>query len=221
VVTEESQSTLPPDDEALVQALLAGDEQAFSAIVDRYHTPMVRIARLYCPNDAVAEDVVQETWIGILRGLSRFEGRSSLRTWMFRILTNQAKTRGQRETRTVPFSQLVDEELARDEPSVDPIRFGGPNDQDPEGWMTPLRAWTRSPEDHLVSSEELRCVSNAIQRLPLAQREVIRLRDVEGWSSEEVCELLDLSEGNQRVLLHRARSRVRRALEQYHALASS
>jgi RNA polymerase sigma-70 factor (ECF subfamily) len=219
-VTEKTLSTLPPEDEALVEALLNRDEQAFSTLVDRYHTPMVRIARLYCPNDAAAEEVVQETWIGILRGLSRFEGRSSLRTWMFRILTNQAKTRGQRENRTVPFSQLVDEELARDEPSVDPIRFRGPEDQYHDGWMRPLRVWTRSPEERLVSDEQILCVTNAMKRLPVSQRGVIRLRDVEGWSSEEVCEILDISEGNQRVLLHRARSRIRRALELYNELAA-
>jgi RNA polymerase sigma-70 factor (ECF subfamily) len=219
-VTENRLSTLPPEDETQVAALLKGDEQAFAALVDRYHGPMVRIALLFCPNEATAEEIVQETWIGILRGLSRFEGRSSLRTWMFRILTNQAKTRGQRENRSVPFSQMIDEELARDEPSVDPIRFRGPDDQYHDGWMRPLKIWTRSPEERLVADEQFNCLTDAMNRLPVGQQEVFRLRDVEGWSSDEVCEILDISEGNQRVLLHRARSRIRRALEVYNELAA-
>jgi len=184
-------------------------------LVERYSPSMLRIASLYTPSRAVAEDVVQETWLGVIQGLDRFEGRSSLKTWIFRILTNRAKTRGQRERRSIPFSSLADRESEGSEPAVDPSRFMGEDDRFSHGWASPPTSWEDVPEDRLLSTETLSKVEEAIAELPEMQRLVITLRDIEGWSSQEVCNFLDISETNQRVLLHRARSKVRRALEQY------
>jgi len=183
--------------------------------VERYSPSMLRIASLYTPSRAVAEDVVQETWLGVLQGLDRFEGRSSLKTWIFRILTNRAKTRGQRERRSIPFSSLADRETDPSEPAVDPSRFQSDDDRFPHGWASPPASWDEVPEERLLSTETLSKVEEAIAELPEMQRLVITLRDIEGWSSQEVCNFLDISETNQRVLLHRARSKVRRALEEY------
>lgn len=185
-------------------------------LVEAYHTSMLRVARLFVPDEAVAEEVVQEAWLGVLRGLDRFEGRSSLKTWVFRILTNRARTRGRREGRSLPFSALGESATAGDEPAVDPDRFC-PSD-DPEWadhWVTFPRDWGELPEERLLARETLSIIGAALEALPPSQREVITLRDVEGWTSEEVCNALEISETNQRVLLHRARSKVRRALEQY------
>jgi RNA polymerase sigma-70 factor (ECF subfamily) len=173
----------------LVEALRNGDEAAFEALVSRLHPQMLRIAAMYVPTRALAEEVVQEAWLGVLRGLDRFEARSSLRTWIFRILTNCAKTRGVRERRSIPFSDAWNAAAEPHEPSVDPERF--------------------------LSRETLDYVRRAIAALPPAQREVIALRDIEGWSADEVCQSLKISDANQRVLLHRARARVRNALEAY------
>jgi RNA polymerase sigma-70 factor (ECF subfamily) len=167
------------------------------------------------PSQSVAEEVVQETWIGVLNGLRRFEGRSSLKTWIFRILTNQAKTRGVRERRSVPFSALEGPDGESGEPAVEAIRFAqsGPLTGH---WATPPRSWEEDTPEQLTLSRETReHVQRAIDALPPNQRSVISLRDVEGWSAPEVCNVLGLSETNQRVLLHRARSRVRRAIESY------
>lgn len=202
------------EDLALVEALRAGDETAFMMLVDRYQAAMLRIATMYVPTRAVAEEVVQETWLGVLKGLDRFQGRSSLRTWIFRILVNTAKTRGQRERRSVPFSSLWAPEPG-DEPAVEPERFRPAGDAWPGGWLNPPADWGDVPEDRLLSKETLARVQEAIEALPPNQREVIRLRDVMGWTSREVVEALEISETNQRVLLHRARSKVRRALEGY------
>jgi RNA polymerase sigma-70 factor (ECF subfamily) len=202
-------------DVELVTRLRAGDEGAFMALVERYGPLMFRIALSHVPSAAVAEEVVQESWLGVLAGIDRFEGRSSLKTWILRILTNRAKTRGERERRTVPFSCLAPDD--DDAPAVDPDRFQGPEDRYPGGWASFPDSW---PEERLLARETLDCVQDAIRELPARQQDVIVLRDVEGWSSEEVCEALDLSEGNQRVLLHRARSRVREALERYFDLAA-
>jgi RNA polymerase sigma-70 factor, ECF subfamily len=184
-------------------------------LVDQYQPSMLRIARMYVSTQAVAEEVVQDTWVGVLRGLEGFEGRSSLRTWIFRILVNTAKTRGQREARSVPFSSVwaPDEES---EPAVEPDRFL-PTDHDrwPRHWASEPASWETVPESRLLSNETLAQVTAAIDGLPPNQREVIRLRDVLGWTSQEVRNALGLSETNQRVLLHRARSKVRRALEGY------
>src|SRR5207249_11896 len=199
----------------LIAALRAGDERAFTRLIDAYHAPMVRLAMVYVPSRAVAEEVAQEAWMGVLQGLDRFEGRSSLKTWIFRILTNRAKTRAQREGRSVPFSSLSEFNSDLAEPAVEPERFRGPDQQWPGHWISFPRSWDEIPEERILSQEALRCIHEAIDGLPYGQREVITLRDIEGWPSDETCNLLGVSEANQRVLLHRARSRVRRALEKY------
>ncbi|GIK42241.1 MAG: RNA polymerase sigma24 factor [Chloroflexota bacterium] len=200
----------------LLAALRSGDEAAFTSLLAQYHASLVRLAAIYVSSRAVAEEVAQETWIGVLQGLDRFEGRSSLKTWIFRILTNRAKTRGQREARSVPFSDLAAAELEADEPAVDPSRFNPPDDPAwPGHWAAGPRSWEQIPEQQFLSQETKEQIMAAIASLPPNQREVITLRDIEGWSSAEICTVLDLSEANQRVLLHRARSKVRRALELY------
>ena len=205
-------------DGALVERLRAGDEAAFSELLQRYSGALLRFVRMYVPSTAVAEEVVQETWLGVLAGLDRFEGRSSLRTWLFRIALNRARTRGSRERRTVPFASLADREAGEDHPSVAPERFLGPDhDRWPRHWATPPRRWEEVPDRHLESEEAMARVRAAIAELPPAQRAVITLRDIEGWESAEVCNALEISETNQRVLLHRARSRVRADLETYFA----
>ncbi len=198
-------------DDALVAALRAGDESAFAGLVDRYYGPMLRLARQFVATKEAAEDVVQETFLGVIQGIDRFEGRSSLRTWMFRILVNRARTRGEREGRTRPFSALS-LGLDTDEPAVDPDRFVR------EGrwsgfWSAPPSP-AELPEASVLAGELGAQLQAALDTLPAAQRVVIDLRDVKGFSSAEVCELLDISEGNQRVLLHRARSKARAAFEQ-------
>jgi RNA polymerase sigma-70 factor (ECF subfamily) len=203
------------DDQRLVDSLRAGDESAFEVLIDRYHSSLLRLAMFYVPSRAVAEDVVQETWLGVLQGLARFEGRSSLKTWIFRILTNRARTRGQREGRSIPFSAVWSADDDPAEPAVDADRFRPPEDKWHGGWVSFPRNWDELPEERLLSAETRAQIQQAIDALPDSQREVITLRDVEGWASEEVCNVLDISESNQRVLLHRARSKVRRALEQY------
>jgi RNA polymerase sigma-70 factor, ECF subfamily len=201
-----------PEDLALVALLRSGDEAAFMMLVEQHQGPMLRIARMYVSSQAVAEEVVQDAWLGILRGLARFEGRSSLRTWMYRILANIAKTRGQREGRSMPFSSLVEDDAA---PAVADSWFRPVGDQWRDHWSTVPNDWRGIPEDRLLAAETLRVIGRAIEDLPAAQAEVIRLRDVLGWTSEEVRNALDISETNERVLLHRARSRVRRAVDEY------
>jgi RNA polymerase sigma-70 factor (ECF subfamily) len=199
-------------DAQLLDALRAGDERAFAALVREYHSSLVRVARIYVSTPASAEEVAQETWVGVLKGLDRFEGRSSLRTWIFRILTNIAKTRAQRDGRTLPFSALQDPGRVP-EAAVDADRFLGPeHPRWPGHWAIKPQAW---PEDALVAAETRERIAEAIEALPASQRAVITLRDVEGWDSAEVCNALGLTETNQRVLLHRARSKVRGALESY------
>jgi RNA polymerase sigma-70 factor (ECF subfamily) len=197
----------------LVARLRAGDEDVFMELVDTLQPAMLRIARMYVSTQAVAEEVVQDAWLGVLKGLDRFEGRSSLRTWIFRIVSNIAKTRGQREGRSVPFASLAGGDL--DQPTFDPSRFMGEDGQFPGHWSTFPPDWSGVPEDRLLGSETLRVAGAAIEELPPMQAEVIRLRDVLGWSSAEVRNALELSETNQRVLLHRARAKVRRALDRY------
>ena len=204
-------------DRELLARLRAGDEAAFMTLVDRYGALMLRVALMHVRTRSVAEEVVQEAWLGVIRGLDRFEGRSSLKTWILRIVANLARTRAVREQRSVPLSSLEPE---GDEPSVDPSRFRPPDDRYPGGWAVPPHAWARLPEESLVADETLRLVREAIDRLPARQQEVITLRDVEGWDSDEVCAALDLTEGNQRVLLHRARSKVRQELEDYFEAAA-
>ncbi|HLL80978.1 MAG TPA: sigma-70 family RNA polymerase sigma factor [Ktedonobacteraceae bacterium] len=206
------------DDEwHLVRRLSSGDEAAFVALIDRYNTPLLRLAMVYVGSRAVAEEVVQETWIAVLEGLHRFEGRSSLKTWIFRILANRAKTRAQREGRTIPFSSLANMQDDTAEPAVEPDRFRPPGEQWAGGWIAFPASWEESPEERVLSQETRSRIQQAIESLSPNQREIITLRDIEGWSAEETCSLLGISEGNQRVLLHRARAKVRGALEQYYA----
>jgi RNA polymerase sigma-70 factor (ECF subfamily) len=198
----------------LIARLRAGDEDAFMHLVDSLGPSMLRVARMYVNTQAVAEEVVQDAWIGVLQGIDRFEGRSSLRTWVFRIVTNIAKTRGQREGRSVPFASLAGKDL--DAPSFDPTMFLAADDPSwPGHWSTVPIDWRTMPEDRLLGAETLRVAREAIDALPPMQAEVIRLRDVRGWSTDEVRNALDLTETNQRVLLHRARTKVRRALDGY------
>jgi RNA polymerase sigma-70 factor, ECF subfamily len=205
--------TAPSGDHELVAALRAGDERAFEQLVDELGPSLLRVAQLYVRSRAVAEDVVQEAWLGVLKGLDRFEGRSSLRTWIFRILTNTAKTRAVREARSVPLSSL-DDPADDDGPAVDPDRFLSSGRWEGH-WASAVPRWSEQPQERLESRETLSVVERAIDDLPPTQRAVISLRDVEGWSSDEVRNVLELSETNQRVLLHRARAKVRQALEDY------
>jgi len=202
--------TAPAGQDEVVAALRAGDEATFAALVDELGPSMLRVALMYVSTRAIAEDVVQEAWLGVLAGIGRFEGRSSLKTWIFRILTNRAKTRGERESRSIPFSALVAVDADGDEPAVDPDRFVVDG-----AWRSAPDMFSSLPESRLLGKETLGVAQSAIDALPAMQRAVITLRDVEGWSSEDVRNVLDLSESNQRVLLHRARSKVRQALETY------
>jgi RNA polymerase sigma-70 factor (ECF subfamily) len=204
------------DETALIDRLRAGDERAFAELVDAHARSMKRVARAHVSSDAVAEEVVQETWLGVLNGLGRFEGRSSLKHWIFTILTNRAKTRGVAEHRTVPFAALAALEAEDRSHAVDPDRFlPADHERAPHHWATPPRRWELSPEASVSHGEVLGVVRAAIATLPPVQRMVIVMRDLEGFASEEVCDLLELSQGNQRILLHRARSRVRGALEEH------
>lgn len=203
----------PGTEQALVAALQRGDEAAFMELVRRHHALMVRVARGYVRSQAVAEEVAQEAWLGVLNGIGTFESRATLKTWILRILVNRAKTRAEREGRTVPFSAL-DRAGEEDQPAVDPSRFlDASHPRWPGHWAAPPQRWDELPEECLLGRETLALAREAIDALPARQREVILLRDVSGWSPEDVCDLLEISDGNQRILLHRARSRVRAALE--------
>ena len=211
--SEEAESA----DAKLLQRLRAGDSDAFAEVVRAWSPMMLQAARAYVSTDASAQEVVQEAWLAMIRGLDRFEGRSSLRTWVLAILGNIGRTRGVREARTVPLSSLAPADNAA--PAVDPDRFRGPDDQWPRHW-TPLgkpRAWPRSPEEETLAAEDRRELEDGLAELPEQQRMVVALRDVHGLTSEEVCSFLDLSAGNQRVLLHRGRSRLRGLLEMHYA----
>ena len=195
----------------LIDALRRGDESSFSRLVDLHHTSMVRVARLYVATAAAAEEVAQEAWLGVLQGLAKFEGRCTLKAWIFAIVANCAKSRGVRDRRTIPLSSVTQEDDGG--PSVDPERFldnGHP--RWPGHWSQPPEAWD---EDALVSHETLEAIAAAMAQLPQMQRAVMTMRDVEGLGSDETCQVLGISEANQRVLLHRARSKVRKALESY------
>lgn len=196
------------DDAQIIARLRAGDEQVFDALVTRHYATMMAVARTHVSSRAVAEEVVQDAWLGVLQGLDRFEGRSSLKTWIIAILVNKAKTRGQREGRSVPFASLE-----RGEPAVEPGRFRTRVETYPGHWRSSPSSWGASPDVVTQDRETLRVALRAISELPPVQQSVIRMRDLEGSSSEEVCAVLDISAANQRVLLHRARSRVRAALE--------
>jgi RNA polymerase sigma-70 factor, ECF subfamily len=196
----------------LIAGLRAGEDSAFMALMDMYGAMLLRLALMYVPSRAVAEDVVQDTWIGVLKGIDRFEGRSSLKTWIMRIVVNAARRRGVRDARTVPFSSLVPEDT---EAAVSPDRFQGPDEGFPGHWNRYPSDWRSLPENVVTGQETTAIVMRAIAELPTQQRTVIAMRDVHGWTAEEVCAALDLSPGNQRLLLHRARSRVRAALERH------
>jgi RNA polymerase sigma-70 factor (ECF subfamily) len=199
------------DEKGVAAALRAGDESAFREVVTSYHPAMMRLASFYVSTGAVAEDVVQETWLAVVKGLDSFEGRSSFKTWVFTILANRARTRGVREHRSVPFSSLEADEHTLGVPGE---RFRPASDHWPGHWSEPPTPWSDVPAARLESKETRSLSCDAIRSLPQQQRDVIALRDVEGWSAEEVCAALALSDSNQRVLLHRARGKLRAVLEE-------
>jgi RNA polymerase sigma-70 factor (ECF subfamily) len=204
----------PPDysdDTLLVKALCARDVDAFAYLIDRYHASLIRIARLYVPSNEVAEEVVQETWLAVLQGIEHFEQRATLKTWLYRILANIARARGAKEQRTIPYADTEDFDEA---PAVDPRRFRRFG-RHAGAWKRPPNPWPE-PEQTVIDADVLATVQRAAGSLPPAQREVLTLRDVLGWNAAEVCDALGISDANQRVLLHRARSSVRGALERYY-----
>lgn len=203
------------DEESLILRLRAGDESAFTQLVDDFHAKLVRFARGFVHDEAAAEDVVQESWLSVLHGLSSFEGRSTLRTWIYSITANKAKTRAARDDRFKPFSALAQQEASGAEYAVSPDRFLDSSTEWPGHWAQPPSSWGERPEERLLQKEVLVELHRSIDRLPSAQRAVLVLRDVEGYDASSVCNILDLSETNVRVLLHRARSKVRGALEAY------
>ncbi len=205
-------SSAAPDD-SLVAALRAGDEGAFRGVVERHHRAMVRVALTFVRSQAVAEEVAQETWLAVIEGLDRFEGRSSLKTWIFRILIRKARARGVRESRSRPISSLISE--GEDAEETSPEQFFGACHRWAGHWMQPPQRWNDLPEDRAVARETRTAVLEAIRGMVPAQRSVIALRDIEGWSPREVTELLHLTDVNQRVLLHRARTRVRSRLDRH------
>ena len=206
------------EDDHLLHRLRSGDEQAFDRVVRTWSPAMRRMARGFVSTDASAQECVQDAWLGVIKGLASFEGRSTLRTWAFRILVNIAKTRAVRELRTTPLSSLAAQDEAG--PTVDPSRFRPRDDPErPVTWTSAgdPRPWESDPETGALSGELRDVVSAAVEALPARQREVVVLRDIQGFGSEEVCEILGLTAQNQRVLLHRARARVRAALEAYYS----
>ena len=204
-----------PDDAAVVAALRAGDEDAFARLLDRFDAALHRLARTFVSSAATADEVVQDTWLAVIEGIDRFEQRSSLKTWIFRILMNKARTRGVRDKRSVVFS-AVEGEAAALGPTFSPDRFLPPDHPTwPGHWAAPPLAWESLPQQRLEAQETLDRVRAAIAELPAVHRLVISLRDLDECSSAEVCGLLDLTPANQRVILHRARAKVRAALETY------
>lgn len=206
-----------PGDVELLRSLRLGDEGAFINLVGRYHASLLRLALLYVRDRAVAEEVVQDTWLGVLNHLDTFEPRATLKAWIFRILVNRAKTSAQREGRSIPFSATWDAQEEGDEPAMPADRFqpDDPSSARPGWWASPPRDWGASPEDALLASETRSYLQRAIATLPASQREVITLRDIEGLPATDVCNILGVTEMNQRVLLHRARAKVRQGLERY------
>jgi RNA polymerase sigma-70 factor (ECF subfamily) len=208
-------SLLSQEERRLLERLRAGDEAAFTSLVDRHHASMLRLALAHVSDRSVAEEVVQDAWMAVLEGLDRFEGRSSLKTWIYRILTNKAKTRGVRESRHTTFSSLGPADEEGDEPAVDPSCFRTSGHWS-DYWASYPQPWDEAtPEKLLLSKEGTGYLEQAIAALPPNLRQVVVLRDIEGLDSKDVCVMLGISEGNQRVLLHRGRARVRRALERY------
>jgi RNA polymerase sigma-70 factor (ECF subfamily) len=199
----------------LVDALRAGDEDTFVRLVRLHGPTMLRIARLYTSSRAIAEEVVQETWIGVVTGVGRFEGRSSFRTWLFRILVNRAKARAVSERRSVTFAELCAAEATEPEVSVEANHVRGDGQPWADHWTSSPRRWAEHPEESLLSQETVAVVERAATSLPAAQRAVVILRDVVGCDAHEVCDILGITATNQRVLLHRARTKVRTALEHH------
>jgi RNA polymerase sigma-70 factor, ECF subfamily len=212
--SDRNTQTASAEERELVGALRRGDEAAFVRLVQSLHGSMLRLAMFHVGERTVAEEVVQDAWVGVLQQLDRFEGRSSLKTWVLRIVSNRAKTRAVRERRTVPISALPGGHDA-DEPAVDPDRFLPAGHRWAGHWASPPASWQEVPEDRLLSQETMAEIQRIVATLPAAQRAVLVLRDVEGLTAPEACQLLGLTEGNQRVLLHRARSKVRGALERH------
>lgn len=216
---DEPGATATPGEASLIASLRAGDEAAYVALVSQMQPSMLRIAMVHCPRRDASEEVVQETWLAVFEGIARFEGRSTVRTWIFSILANKAKSRGIRERRSIPITSVEfagsGDADGDDGPAVDPGRFEGAGSPWRGHWSKPPRAWEHRPDDAALDAELGRRIAAAIALLPPAQREVLTLRDVEGMTSEDVRNVLGLSETNQRVILHRARSKVRRALETY------
>ncbi len=190
----------------MVERLLNRDEDAFRELLDKYHTPLMRLAMAFVSDRATAEEVVQETWVAVFKGLPKFEGRSSLKTWIFRILTFQAQKRAVREARMISmtdWSEKMDD-------AVDPNSFTQAGQ-----WARPPTQWGKNPEDRLMRADVLEAIEKFVATLPPAQQAVLVMRDVEGWPSKDVCELLELTPGNQRILLHRARQKMRDMLNEY------
>jgi RNA polymerase sigma-70 factor (ECF subfamily) len=202
-----------PTDDAIVAGVRSGDEAVFSRLLNDWSRSMLLLARTFVSTEASAEEVVQDTWLAVIRGIDRFEGRSSFRTWVYRILVNTAKKRGVRESRTVPWSSLVTDEQDTG-PTVDPALFRGAGDQYPGGWKAFPAPWPTG-EGSVLAGEVRTRLRAAIDSLPQRQRVVITLRDVMGHDSEEVCQMLEITGANQRVLLHRARAAVRGHLAPY------
>ena len=205
------------DERTLIKRLRSRDEAAFAELVERYYGYLLPLASFFVSNRAVAEEVVQEAWLAVLKGIDRFEERSSFKTWISRIVMNLARTRGVRESRMVPFSEFADSEIDRPDAPVDPTRFQSASDEYRDHWSVAPRPWNADPETQLLTTETMAVVDAAIDSLPEAQRLVLTMRDVNGWTAEEVCNALAISETNQRVLLHRARSRVRGVLENHYS----
>jgi RNA polymerase sigma-70 factor (ECF subfamily) len=204
------------DEAALVDALRQGDRDAFATLVDANSPWMMRIALSHVSSRASAEDAVQEAWLRCLRGLDTFEGRSALRTWLFVIVTNCARRRAERDSHSVPFSELARREAEQSEPGpLEDRFFADTHPRWPGGWTTFSPSWEGLPEQRLLAGEVSATIASAAARLPDGQRAVFLLRDVEGWSSEDVCNALEISGSNQRVLLHRARHAIRAVLEDY------
>jgi RNA polymerase sigma-70 factor (ECF subfamily) len=201
------------DEQTLIERLKARDESAFVELIESYYGYLFPLADFYVSNKAVAEEVVQETWLAVLKGIDRFEGRSSFKTWISQIVMNQARTRGVREGRMVPFSEFADDD--KPEPAIDPACFQLQHEGCPGHWSVAPRPWNDDPESQLLSSESMTVLQNAVALLPDAQRLVLTMRDIQGDTPEEVCNVLSISETNQRVLLHRARSRVRGMVESH------
>jgi len=199
----------------LISSLRQGEETAFATLVERYHGRLLRFAQTFVSNQAVAEEVVQETWMAVLEGIHRFEGRSSLKTWIFQILQNLARTKGKREHRYISFSDVGNSTDQEKEGGIELERIGTSDHLRSHQAFSPTTRDELTPERLLISKESLTQIEHAIQALPSNQRQVIILRDIEGIDSEEICQLLNITATNQRVLLHRARSKVRQALHPY------